>query len=290
MTAKIKPLNLCSQSPLSNEKVPALQKIFHLFRKNLIDYLDILYPDAASVTLLSFEQTRGSYHLASLEKTSFCSILAPYPFSGQTLVAMDPILVYPLINKMLGGDGNILPIAKPLNNLETALYKKLISNIVEGFASAWKDLAQISFIPQETALQDDQVFAIARFLIECNKIKGSLSIAITGDLLNLVPETTPTETSLPDLENSADWDTIPIDLTAILGKQFLSATDLKKLQPGDILLLDQPADEPILVKAGSEPLFKAKAGLTGINKGIAIRYPRNPETKSSTNKKKTKKS
>ncbi len=63
---------------------------------------------------------------------------------------------------------------------------------------------------------------------------------------------------------------IPLELTPLLGKATLDASDYHSLQVGDVIVLDQKADEPLDVKVGEKLEFKATAGLYHNHKAIKI--------------------
>jgi flagellar motor switch protein FliM len=65
-------------------------------------------------------------------------------------------------------------------------------------------------------------------------------------------------------------DELPIEISAIIGSNILPVYAYLALQVGDILLLDQKAEEGLYLKAGEKKLFRATAGLFETHKAVTI--------------------
>ena len=63
---------------------------------------------------------------------------------------------------------------------------------------------------------------------------------------------------------------IPLEVTPLLGSAELTQEGYHSLNIGDVIVLDQAAEEPIAVKVGDQILFKACPGLFHNHKAIKI--------------------
>lgn len=66
---------------------------------------------------------------------------------------------------------------------------------------------------------------------------------------------------------------IPFQVTALLGKTSLPLTSYLELQIGDILVLNQPIDQGLVVLVGKQERFRATAGLYLNHKAITLDEP-----------------
>jgi flagellar motor switch protein FliM len=63
---------------------------------------------------------------------------------------------------------------------------------------------------------------------------------------------------------------IPFEIRVILGTTSLSLTTYQELQIGDILMLDQPVDQRLVVRVGQQERYQGTAGLLGIHKAVLL--------------------
>jgi flagellar motor switch protein FliM len=67
-----------------------------------------------------------------------------------------------------------------------------------------------------------------------------------------------------------NFNSLTVDVAALLGSMEVSMEDLLRLQVGDILDIGCRAKEPIEVRVAGEPKFLASPGLVGRHRGISI--------------------
>jgi flagellar motor switch protein FliM len=65
-------------------------------------------------------------------------------------------------------------------------------------------------------------------------------------------------------------DDIQFEVSALLGKALIPVTAYFDLQVGDILVLDQPIEQGLVVRVGIQERYLATAGLFEIHKAIKI--------------------
>ncbi len=63
---------------------------------------------------------------------------------------------------------------------------------------------------------------------------------------------------------------IPIPVTAVLGKKILSKSDYLELQIGDIIVLDQPIQERVEIRFGEQSRFLGTLGLFNSHKAVVL--------------------
>lgn len=65
-------------------------------------------------------------------------------------------------------------------------------------------------------------------------------------------------------------DSLSFDLVAVVGKSEIPQTAYLDLRVGDILLLDQKIEDPITLRIGEDPYFRARPGLSETHKAVRI--------------------
>ena len=61
-----------------------------------------------------------------------------------------------------------------------------------------------------------------------------------------------------------------LDIKAVVGSTNVAMRDFVQLEPGDVIRLDQPANDPLQVLVGDRLRYKGKAGLIGTRKAVQI--------------------
>ena len=203
----------------------------------------------------------------------------------QTTLLVCPVpLAIALLNGLMGEATDALPDARELTSVEMALYLQLLEHVADSLRKGWPGDRAPAVRPQGRAnLSDDELGLLQSeepylcFYFQVNGPFGEavcawlapktviVEMVLDGILHGEVPED-PNE--LEKLERVIH--AIESRLTVCLGRTQLDLPALRTLSVGDVLVLDQPIDQPLTALVGGTQLFHVWGGRIGDQHAIQI--------------------
>lgn len=276
---------------VSKEQFRGFQTLSELFARELSTALGASLRAIARVSVASVDQiTYDEYVLSVSNPTSYNIIQLP-PLDGNLILEFNPSLIFPIIDRLLGGRG--LAIAKPreLTEIEQKLVAKFIDLVLSTLVRAWRHLAGFTWklVAQENDPQivqivtGSEIVLVLRFELSVGDITGVMSLCMPilaiEPMLDKVGAEYTFYGAKPDHRGLQTAETVKevvcranVYMEAFLSGSSISVTDLLSLQVGDIVRLDNSiADESsVTICVGGKQKFKAKQGRIGNRQAFQI--------------------
>src|SRR5206468_10784561 len=84
--------------------------------------------------------------IAGLPNPTSFNLLQAKPLDGQMCLEMSPLIIYPIIDRLLGGTNQELFIPqRPMTLIETRLIGKVTSRGLAALGEAWQSIKQLEF-------------------------------------------------------------------------------------------------------------------------------------------------
>lgn len=222
-------------------------------------------------------------YLDGLPDSPILAICEHEPDASPIVWQIDTGLALAYMDAMLGGDGaSAATDERELTVLERTLVGQIVEEFISTWADAWPGLEgvgpQVVEVRQTTgrfatgSLQE----TVVGILMNCSvgEAAGQMRVALPTVLLRSLlkqPGSVSRSCYIPGSPSATAREMIrcPVVVAACLARARMSAADLHRLQPGDLIPLDRgPRDELDVVVAGL-PKFKGISGL--VNERLAVR-------------------
>lgn len=274
-------------TPIPEDQKKTIALLHEQYAQKLKINLSAFLRTEVDVSLENVEQVTFAEYISSLSTPTCITSFDMQPLNGIGLIETNAVIAYAIVDRMLGGSGFVHGQVRPFTDVELAIVRKLVDNLLVDLHEAWKPIVNISFVPKEVQTNPAMVRIIAMkelaLIITLNvKIKessGLLTICIP--YANLEP--------IAFKLGSQQWNKytgkqpediyeailhnfygVPLDVTAMLGKIQLSMHDVLALQVGDIIDLGVKTKEPVKIQVAGVDKFLANPGLLGKQKAISI--------------------
>lgn len=259
---------------VSKDHMRSLQTIHEGFSRNLSASLSGFLRTIVDVKLVSVDQLTYSEFIFSLENPTCFNVLTCAPLEGYMVLEINPSIVYPILDRLLGGGrGDVLIPRRPLTEIETRLVAKITRLATEGLRTVWGNVLPIDFKidriesnPQLVYIvPPNEVIVLVSFEIAIGDLRGMMNLCIPFNVIEPVVDKLSTNTwmSYSRKEGSRKDDVVhglsnaPIDIVVHLGETSIRAEELVNLRVGDILPIDKLATSSLLVTIGGVPKFRA---------------------------------
>jgi flagellar motor switch protein FliM len=273
---------------VSKDQLRTLQMLHKTFCRYLTTNLSTYLRTIVEVNLVAVDQlTYGEFNM-SLSNPTWINVFSMKPLEGRSILEVNPILVYTMIDRLLGGPGDPPPEIKPLTDIEQSIIARVIDIMLTGLHDAWSNILDFDIRIEEQEVNPQFVQIVAPgetvILISCEMKIGSTSgiVSICLPFIYFEPimsslsaqhwisatQKKPTDDMKKAINHNLGRTSL--EVKALLGDTQVNVRQLLGLKTGDVVVLDQKANEPILVEVGRKKSFQGSPGIYGKKKGVQI--------------------
>ena len=274
---------------VSKEQLKGLQSLFEAFARELGILLPPFLRTVVRVDLVSIDQLTYDEFILSVARPTSMSIIDMTPLEGRAVLELNPAMVFPIVDRVLGGKGATLATPRELTEIEDRILYRIVLMILDSWKRAWEQLIELkmSVINQESdplivqIVAGSEMVILVGYEVYIGESVGTMNMCVPLLVLNpildqissqshfqrqMTPEVAEkTRTNIMEKIMHADLLVEPI-----LGETKVFLDDIARLQVGDVVTLDSNYDEPIRVNVGGSPRFLAQPGRKGEHSSVQI--------------------
>ena len=270
--SRVTPYNYSSAGQISTEQLRAISILNDLFARNLTHNLGAWLRTRFQVNLVSAEQIPFNEFLLRIPEINYVASVRMEPLGALSVMQLDLALAPPIIDLLLGGEGQEGPL-RELTDIEESMLASVVEIICRELTAAWQSVG-LSFNFERRQMQTQ----VAR-IISVNEKTLCLSFEIRmphcSGLLNLAFPAVVSNTILRRL--TSDWGRrrrhapetrirmeaaarkIRFGASLQMPTVRLPASSIENLEPGTILRLDLSASTLAEWRVGGQALSSALA-------------------------------
>src|SRR6267378_3319744 len=143
----------------SKEHMRAIQNIHETFARVTAWSLSSYLRSATTVSLSSIEQVVYDEYIHQLANPTLVNLVELQPLAGRIVVEMNMTLGLSMLDRMMGGAGQVTAGRNELTDIEMALLRSLGATVSAGLKDGWTAVADLQPVLVETVLNADMVQA-----------------------------------------------------------------------------------------------------------------------------------
>ena len=264
---------------ISKDQMLALQTLHETFARNFGAALSGFLRTIVEVRVVSAEQLTYGEFIASLPNPSSFNLIDADELDGQICLELSPLIIYPVIDRLLGGSNQELFIPqRALTLIETRLIAQLLERATNALTEAWESVKKIEFSlgdmeshPQIVQIvPPNEVVVVIGFEIKMGNRSGTMSLCIPFNVIEPLMEDLSAQSWFMAGRMRSDeyWGGLiaqrlasaPLEVSGILAETTMTLADLRSLEVGDMIVTEKPASEPVLLTAENRRKFLAHIG------------------------------
>jgi len=275
---------------VSKEQFRGLQTLADLFARDLSTSLSVYLRANTRVFVTSIDQLTYDEFILSIANPTCFNVLDCSPLEGNAVLELSPQLVFPIIERLLGGRG--VPLEKPreLTEIEKRIILKIINIVLTTLGKTWSHMADFRFtvVAQESDPQivqivtGSEIVILVGFEIHVGDISGTMNLCLPVVVMEPVMDRIGSEFTFSGgrVHQSEGarrriqevLSQVPVTVTAYLGGSHISVRELLALRRGDTLRLDNNVgdQERIIVSVNGQAKYYAKIGRLGAKEALQI--------------------
>jgi len=278
--------DLTSQNIMMREQFDVLDEVFDRFANFLRSSLSTSFRAPIDTTLASTEMVKFGDFLEGLPNPSSFHTFRMEPLIGSALIAIEPNLVFFLIDCMFGGTGKSMVFQeRDFTLIEQRVMRKFANETLKDLEKAWEfvQILRMSLGKSETKQQfvrlvapSDPVIAVA-FSVSLDEFSGQLWLCIPYLLLEPIKDKL-SYRNIREAELENAWNMqlqkllsdTEVTVSVELGKSSWRVRDVLNLKEGDIIRLNTGPQSPIAVKVEKVPKMLGIPGVVAGNRAVQV--------------------
>jgi flagellar motor switch protein FliM len=292
---KVVPYDFKRPERVGKEQMRALQSLHEGFGRNFGAALSALLRSIVEVKLTSVDQLTYGEFVFSLENPTCFNLLRAEPLEGNLILDINPSILYPIIDRLLGGGKDAGPVSRrPLTEIELRLVGRITSLFLHELKHAWDGVLPLKLSvdrvesnPQLVQIvPPNEVVVLISFELMLGELRGMMNLCIPFNAIERVSSrlasnswvtygkasaTAQTRNALAQRLDSAE-----VELVVTLAESRITTGDLIGLRVGDIITTEKDVHQPLDVAVAGSSKFQASAGAFKGCKAIRIDAPLPP--------------
>lgn len=275
---------------VSKEQFRGLQTMADMFARDLSTSLSVYLRSNTRVFVTSIDQLTYDEFILSIPNPTCFNVLDCAPLEGNAVVELSPQLVFPIIERLLGGKGLPLEHARELTEIEKRIILKIINIVLTTLGKSWSHLAEFRFsvVAQESDPQivqivtGSEIVVLVGFEIHTGDISGTMNLCFPVMVIEPIMDRIGAEftfsgskvhqTPMGRRRIAEVISNVRVTVTAYMAGSHLTVRELLSLRAGDTLRLDNDVadQERVIISIGGHPKFYGRIGRLGVKEALQI--------------------
>jgi flagellar motor switch protein FliM len=276
---KITPYDFKRPERVAKEQMRALQTLHEGFGRNFGAALSALLRSIVEVKLTSVDQLTYSEFVFSLENPSCFNLLKAEPLEGNLILDINPSILYPIIDRLLGGGREGGPLARrPLTEIELRLVSRITGLFLEELRHAWENILELrlSVVQVESNPQlvqivpPNEVVVVISFELAIGDLRGMINLCIPYNSIERIGgklsanswvaygRRQATPESIRQLSHTLCASLVQVSVR--LAQTRIGTGELIGLRVGDVITTQKDVHRPVIVSIEGVPKFRARLG------------------------------
>lgn len=289
---KVTPYDFKRPERVGKDQMRALQTLHEGFGRNFGAALSALLRSIVEMKLTSVDQLTYSEFVFSLENPTCFNLLKAEPLEGNLILDINPSILYPIIDRLLGGGRETSALARrPLTEIELRLVRRITDLFLEELHRAWENVIDLdlSVVRVESNPQlvqivpPNEVVVLISFELTVGDVRGMMNLCVPFNSIERISGKLSSNSWVTYGRRQATAESMQqirgnlqgslLELVVRLADTQISTKELVDLRVGDIITTEKDVRSPLLVELEGVPKFTAHPGAYKGRKAIRIEEP-----------------
>ncbi|MDR3698563.1 MAG: flagellar motor switch protein FliM [Candidatus Sulfopaludibacter sp.] len=272
---------------IPKSQVRAIHLLHDTFVRNLVSSLSAYLRSYLTVNLVSVEQLSYAEFLDGLPSPTCMVSLGLSPYDGNGVLELNPSLVFPILEMLLGGTGKSSgAIQRDITEIEQKLLDGLFRIILHDLREAWKGVTEVDFTIESMETEPQLLHILAPneavvsigVEVRIGETVGMMNIAMPSIVIKMMRQKFDQQWSVRKTHASQNEQTrvlrllrgARLTLEARMEGQTLSVREFLGLAEGHLLTFDFPVERPIDLLVNGAHKYTGQVVSTGRKRACLI--------------------
>jgi flagellar motor switch protein FliM len=276
---------------IAKDQLRAIHLLHENFSRSLASSLSAYLRAYVAVNLVSVEQLSFVEFSQCLASPTCLVSLGMKPFEGSAVLELNPALVFPIIEMLLGGSARTpLKVAREITEIEQSVMDGIFRIILQDLKTAWHAVTPLEFAitSRETEPQllrilapNEAVVAVS-IEVKIGENSGMMNIGVPSIVIKMLRNKFDQQWSVRKSESTEEEQArilrlirpAQIHLDGRLSGPTLSVQDLMDLKEDDVLAFDYPVGRCVDLTINGKTKFRGRVVTAGGKRAFQIEEAR----------------
>jgi flagellar motor switch protein FliM len=256
---------------ISQDQLRSLHQLHDDFGRNFAASLSAYLRAFVDVSLLSVDQLPYSEFLKRISDPTLISSLAMRPLDSNIVLELNPSLVFPMIDMLLGGPGNAPAEQRNLTEIEMNIIEGVIKLGMRDLREAWRPIMEFDLYLDGTG-NKPQMFQIVSagetvvavgFEVKVGETAGLMNICIPSRMLKVIRNrfdqqwiTRRHKTAGSEADRILNkLRSAELNVSAELHENQITVDDLLRITAGDVIQMNKGVGDPLMLCIAGVPKY-----------------------------------
>src|SRR3954469_17656503 len=274
---------------VSKDQMRALEALHEGFSRNFGAALSGYLRTIVEVSVANIEQLTFSEFIHALPNPTCFNLLKAEQLDGQLCLEISPLIIYPVIDRLLGGSNADLFIPqRPLTQIEQRLVQRITDRATQHLSEAWSNLTPVTFSVNDfesnprlvQIVPPNETVVVIGFELKMGNRAGTMSLCIPYNVIEPIMSQLSNQSWFSYQRKGGQEDGArkltrnvghaPVEMRAFLARTTIKVEDLLSLQVGDIITTDKLSSGDAFVQVEGKNKFHGQIGQLRGNRAIRI--------------------
>jgi flagellar motor switch protein FliM len=271
---------------ISQDQMRSVHLLHEHFGRNFASSLSAYLRAFVDVSLASLEQVSYAGFIKSLPDPTLFASIGMRPLDGNLAMELNPSLVFPMIDMILGGPGQPLAGNRNLTEIELNIIEGVLKLAMRDLADAWHPVIEVNLYLEGkgTKAQMFQIVSPAETVIavhlelKMGDTSGLMNLCIPSRILKMLRGKFDQQWNGRRQKSSASESErilelikpVSMPLNGEIRSTRLTVDDLLKVAVGDVIQLNARVGDPLLLCVGGVAKFMGRVVIRRGKKAFEI--------------------
>jgi flagellar motor switch protein FliM len=274
---------------VSKEQLKGLQSLFEALSREVSIMFPPFLRTVVRVDLVSIDQLTYDEFILSVARPTALACVNMAPLDGNAVIELSPGMIFPIIDRLLGGRGRAMSEPRELTEIETRIIRRIVAMILDSLRRSWDQLIefQCSIVTIESdplivqIVAGSEMVVLVGYEVHIGDIVGSMNMCIPlmvlAPILDMISQQAHFMRKMSEEIALATRETIShllgkalVNVDVILGEAVLPLSEVAQLAVGDVIQLNTTPEKPISVRVGGITRYLAQPGRKGEQSAIML--------------------
>ena len=257
----------------------ALEALHEGFGRNFGAALSGYLRTIIEVSVAHIEQLTYSEFIHSLPNPTCFNLLKADQLDGQLCLEISPLIIYPIIDRLLGGSNADLFIPqRPLTQIEQRLVQRITDRATHHLSEAWSNLTPVTFKVEDfesnpqlvQIVPPNETVVVIGFELKMGNRAGTMSLCIPYNVIEPIMGVLAAQNWFSYQRKGGQDDHLKkltrnvsnakVEMRAFLASTTITMNELLSLQVGDVITTDKPISRDVLIQIEGKNKFLGQVG------------------------------
>lgn len=275
----VRPYDFHNPEKAVRGKIPLLEMIYERFCRNIRGSVFNFLRRQIDCSPDGTKAMKYEEFIRNLHMPSSLNVFTMSPLKGNALLAIDPSLVFLIVDSYFGGDGRFHTRVegRDFTSVEQSVIRKVVDIIFQEMIGVWKTVSPVDFRFTRAEMNphfvnitgQNEIVLVSTFRMEIEAVSNRFHFCIPYAMLEPIMERLYGTEKAATAEVDKKWsgrlreqfDYVTLGISGEIGTATIDVQELLNLKAGDLIELDKKAREPLRVFIDGAPRLFARPGV-----------------------------